>query len=321
MLSLISNAQDCSPFMTEKDARFQVNVASDEDCFTIKYRGADLVASKTLYATFYFNNDVHNLKSIMNDGTELTKKVYVTPDHAALNYNIKKKGKYAVKLSLFDSQLTAEAQQDLSAQVEQNKQKNDEALRVKQEASDKEWNDKLEKKKLEQEEKKAKEKAEQEKLDAERDAKWEAENKETFSTEHEESGTSFEAGGSGNSIEFVFHYEEKPVCDWNITVAHTDEDSELVVASGKTNTQGSFTSSYDGLLNVPFKITGRRQGGNGEVKWSVDGFWYINEEEAKAGKIVMDIKKFEEHLSEGGMSGMLSSAVSYARYGLTSHCE
>ena len=81
----------------------------------------------------------------MSDGTELTKKVYVTPDHAALNYNIKKKGKYAVKLSLFDSQLTAEAQQDLSAQVEQNKQKNDEALRVKQEASDKEWNDKLEK--------------------------------------------------------------------------------------------------------------------------------------------------------------------------------
>ena len=334
IFSFISSAQDCVPFTADKNGRVQVNMASDEDCFTVKYRGRDLVASNTMYATFYFNNGAHNLKITMSDGTEVSKKVIVTPDHAVLNYNIKKKkkGKYAVKLSLFDSQLTAQAQQDLNTQVQDNHRKNQEELKARQEASDKEWDEKMAQKEKEREERKAKEKAEQEQLEAERDAQWEADQKEAFSKKHEgkgvagsgESNTSVHSGGSGPSVEFVLHYEGKPVCDWNIEIAHADEDAELVVASGKTNSQGSFKSSYDGLLEVPFKVTGKRQGGNGEVKWSVDGFWYLNEAEIKAGKIVMDIKKFEDYLSDGGMGGMggmLSSAVSYSSYGLTSHCD
>lgn len=332
ILSFISFSQDCAAVTADIEGRVQVNIASEEDCFKVKYRGRDIINSETLYATFHFNDGMHKIKIIMSDGTEISKNVIVNPDHAVLNYNIKKKkkGKYAVKLSLFGSQLTAEAQKEFHDEVAENHRKNVEAQKARQEASDKEWNYKLAKQKQEREDRKAKEKAEQEKLDAERDAKWEAEQKEAFSKDHEGKGTSGSSGNqttsqgtssSGPSIEFVIHYESKPVCEWNITIAHADEDSEVVLASGETNSQGSFKSSYGGLLNVPFKVIGTRQGNNGEVKWSVDGFWYLNEEEVKAGKIVMDIKKFEDYLSGGGMSGMGGMAVSYARYGLTSNCK
>ncbi|MFK7787406.1 MAG: hypothetical protein AB8B56_19940 [Crocinitomicaceae bacterium] len=326
--SLVSFSQDCPPFTADLAGRAQVNIESEEDCFKVMYRGRDLISADTRYATFRLNDGMHTIKIVMSDGTELSKRVMVDPDHGVLNYNIKKKkkGKYAVKLSLFGSQLTAEAQQTFHAEADENHRKNVETQKARQAASDKEWDDKLAKKEQEREERKAKEKAEQDKLDAERDAQWEAEKKETFSTENTSStsntSSSFSGiGGSGSSIEFIVQYESKPVCEWNITIAHADEDSEVVVASGETNSQGSFKSSYEGLLDVPFKVTGTRQGSNGEVKWSVDGFWYINEEEVKEGKIILDIKKFEDYMSNGGMSGMGGMAVSYARYGLTSHCD
>ncbi len=112
----------------------------------------------------------------------------------------------------------------------------------------------------------------------------------------------------GHQVEFTLMYNGKPACNWDIEIIL----GKAVVAIGKTDSQGKFSSTYYGLLGTAFKVEGKRP----DISWSVEGFWYINKREYQAGEMVMEIEKFEKYLSES--MGVNSS---YAAYGLTSGCR
>lgn len=129
----------------------------------------------------------------------------------------------------------------------------------------------------------------------------------------------FDNYNKGHQIEFTLMYKGKPACNWDIEIILGE--NEVVVAKGHTDSQGKFKSTYYGLLGASFKVAGERQAGGGNVnknvKWSIGGYWYLNEKEYKSGKMdVMHIESFEEYIK-----GSMGSNISYAGYGLTTGCR
>lgn len=123
----------------------------------------------------------------------------------------------------------------------------------------------------------------------------------------------------GHQVEFTLLYKGQPACNWDIEILLGENN--VVVAKGRTDSQGKFSSTYYGLTGVPFKVAGERKKSSAnvskDVSWSVDGFWYIGDKEYKAGKLdPMNIEAFEEYISKN-----MGVNMSYAGYGLTTGCR
>ncbi|MFK7796602.1 MAG: hypothetical protein AB8E82_04050 [Aureispira sp.] len=125
----------------------------------------------------------------------------------------------------------------------------------------------------------------------------------------------FETYRKGHEVEFTIMYKGKPACDWDVEILMGD----VVVAQGHTGTNGTFSSTYYGLLETSFKVVGKRSnmawGGKGS--WSIGGFWYITEREYQAGKLDdMKLEVFEKYASDS-----MGINMSFAGYGVTSGCK
>jgi hypothetical protein len=125
----------------------------------------------------------------------------------------------------------------------------------------------------------------------------------------------FETYRKGHEVQFTIMYKGKPACDWDVEILMGD----VVVAQGHTGSNGTFSSTYYGLLDKSFKVVGKRSnmawGGKGS--WSIGGFWFMTEREYQAGKLDdMKLEVFEEYASES-----MGVNVSFAGYGVTSGCK
>ena len=125
----------------------------------------------------------------------------------------------------------------------------------------------------------------------------------------------FDSYSGNHMIEFIMEYDGKPVCNWEIEILMDN----VVVAKGKTDNDGKFSSVYYGLLGATYKVSGVRNGNASEAYWKIGGFWYLSKQEYSAKSITMDVKKYESFISEqmGGNSAMYS----FAGRGLTNNCK
>ena len=119
----------------------------------------------------------------------------------------------------------------------------------------------------------------------------------------------------GHMVEFTVVYDKKPVCNWEIEVIIDN----VVVAKGKTDSKGKFSSVYYGVLGASYKLYGERNGDKSESYWKIGGFWYLSKQEYSAKAITMDVKNYEKFISE--QMGGDSALYSFAGRGLTNNCK
>lgn len=125
----------------------------------------------------------------------------------------------------------------------------------------------------------------------------------------------FETYRKGHEVQFTIMYRGKPACDWDVEILMGD----VVVAQGHTGNDGTFSSTYYGLLETSFKVVGKRSnmawGGKGS--WSIGGFWYMSKREYQGGKLDdMKLEVFEKYASDS-----MGINMSFAGYGVTSGCK
>lgn len=119
----------------------------------------------------------------------------------------------------------------------------------------------------------------------------------------------------GHQVEFSIAYRGEPACDWEVEIILGD----VVVAKGKTDGNGKFSSTYYGLLGRPFKVVAKRENADWGARgsWSVQGYWYLAEREYQAGKMdLMKLELFEEYASES-----MGVNIRFGAYGISGNCK
>ncbi len=265
-----------------------------DECFQVKYQGDRITPQLVSSLVFQSSPGFQKLKVTMENGTLIEKKIALSPDQAFVVYEIKKskKGKYALKVRLGQSQLTASAQQkqaDQMADFQAEHKAKEDARKAKRAEEDAKWDaDREAERKRMKESVKIDDEDDNGSLlnDYDDDRKGlegrpaENETKPTNSNSENNSNASSSSGpaapaktyGTGkNSFMVQLMYHDRPITETDLTITINGH----VLGAGKTDERGivKMRTDYDIPSSIPIDIEGKK----GQTKWNMDGFFLLNQ--------------------------------------------
>ena len=132
------NAQDCQPYTASTSGDIDVKIYTElGECFQVQYEGVMITPEKVSQCNLKSSIGIHPVKVIMENGTEITKKLAFQAGQASGAYEIQrnKKGKYSLKNKIWQATMTEEERQRREDEAEA-KKKEREAEKAK---ADAEW--------------------------------------------------------------------------------------------------------------------------------------------------------------------------------------